>query len=121
MFFANVHSLCTESPIPLNIQATPWLPLGSVKITWTIPNDQNRSAITGYSVQIASNASYTTLPAISGRGVTSQLITGLNTSTQYSVRVASVNEFGVGPYSHEVQVTTHGTKGIYFVFCMGFV
>jgi hypothetical protein len=94
----------------LNVQAIPWLPLGSVKITWTIPNDQNRSAITGYSVQIASNASYTTLPAISGRDVTSQLITGLNTTTQYSVRVASVSELGMGPYSDEVQVTTHGTE-----------
>ena len=41
---------------------------------------------------------------------TSSDITGLDLSTQYSVRIASVNELGTGDYSGIVRAITYGCR-----------
>ena len=46
--------------------------------------------------------------AVNGGDTTSSDITGLGLSTQYSVRIASVNELGTGNYSGIVSATTYG-------------
>ena len=45
---------------------------------------------------------------VNGGDTTSSDITGLYLSTQYSVRIASINELGRGRYSKIVRDTTYG-------------
>ena len=47
---------------------------------------------------------------VNGGDTTSSDITGLDLSTQYSVRIASVNELGTGNYSGIVRATTYGCE-----------
>ena len=47
---------------------------------------------------------------VNGGDTTSSDITGLDLSTQYSVRIASVNELGAGAYSGIVRATTYGCR-----------
>ena len=47
---------------------------------------------------------------VNGGDTTSSDITGLDLSTQYSVRIASVNELGTGDYSGIVRAITYGCR-----------
>ena len=47
---------------------------------------------------------------VNGGDTTSLDITGLDLSTQYSVRIASVNGLGTGNYSGIVSATTYGCR-----------
>ena len=55
---------------------------------------------------------------VNGGDTTSSDITGLDLSTQYSVRIASVNELGTGNYSGIVRAATYGCKFNSVINCM---
>ena len=56
--------------------------------------------------------------AVNGGDTTSSDITGLDLSTQYNVRIASVNELGTGNYSGIVRATTYGCRFNTAVHCI---
>ena len=55
---------------------------------------------------------------VNGGDTTSSDITGLDLSTQYSVRIASVNELGTGSYSGIVSATTYGCRLHTVTYCI---
>ena len=55
---------------------------------------------------------------VNGGDTTSSDITGLDLSTQYSVRIASVNELGTGDYSGIVSATTYGCRFNTVIYCI---
>ena len=69
--------------------------------------DQNGD-ITGYSVRYeAVDSGSTDSVTVEGNSTTSDTVTGLNSSTTYSVEVAAVNGAGVGVYSDPLSVSTN--------------
>ena len=82
--------------VPVIINST------AVSLSWGEVNCTERNeAITGYSVQynIVGGMQSTTVNVT--RDVTSTVIDGLITCTQYSIKVAAINSNGVGPYSNK--------------------
>ena len=97
------------SPVPESVSVVPTPSEGTLRVTWTRPTVSGGSNITSYSIQYKrSNELTYTSKAVNGGDTTSSDITGLDLSTQYSVRIASVNELGTGNYSGIVRATTYG-------------
>ena len=63
--------------------------------------------VTGYSVRygIQGNGSIQTV-TVSGKDSTNTSISGLKSSTTYSIEVAAVNSAGIGMYSNLLNITT---------------
>ena len=82
---------------------------GRLFITWSPPQNNGGSAITGYKVQWKSGSqSFGGDPSrehTTGASATDHLITGLTNGTEYTVRMIAVNAVGGGPPSD----TTSGT------------
>ena len=81
--------------VPVIINST------AISLSWGEVNCTKRNgAITGYSVQysIVGGIQSTTVNVTGD--VTSTVIDGLITCTQYSIKVAAINSNGVGPYSY---------------------
>ena len=81
--------------VPVIINST------AISLSWGEVNCTERNgAITGYSVQysIVGGIQSTTVNVTGD--VTSTVIDGLITCTQYSIQVAGINSNGVGPYSN---------------------
>ena len=70
--------------------------------------------ITGYSVRygIQGNGSIQTV-TVSGKDSTNTSISGLKSSTTYSIEVAAVNSAGIGMYSNPLNVTTSVTGNFF--------
>ena len=68
---------------------------------------QSNRHITGYTVRygIQGNGSIQTV-TVSGKDSTNTSISGLKSSTTYSIEVAAVNSAGIGMYSNPLNVTT---------------
>ncbi len=79
-----------------------------LEASWTAPTDIGGSTITSYEVQYkpasAPDSDYTTVSRTDPDALT-QTITGPTNNTQYTVRVAAVNEAGTGPWSTEESAT----------------
>ena len=79
----------------------------SITVQWGAVDCIHRNGdITGYSVQYGEVGSGSTLTmSVSGHSVTETTISGLMSSTTYSIQVAAVNSAGIGMYSdlHTVQ------------------
>jgi len=69
----------------------------SVQVSWTAPEDDGESAITGYTVTpyIDGDAQ----DPVTTTGATSRTITGLTNGTSYTFRVSATNGVGSGPQS----------------------
>ena len=71
----------------------------SITVQWEmVPCIHCNGDITGYSVQYTGGGSTQTM-SVSGGYVTEATITGLESSTTYSIQVAAVNSGGTGVYS----------------------
>lgn len=78
-------------------------------VSWAAPSNGG-SAITGYTLQIATNTGFTTgLQTISASG-TGYTLTGLTPGTQYYARVRANNAVGNGAYSTTLPFTTVSGK-----------
>ena len=99
------------APVPESISVVPTPSEGTLRVTWTRPTVSGGSTITSYSIQYKmSNEMTYSSKTVNGGDTTSSDITGLYLSTQYSVRIASVNELGTGNYSGIVSATTYGCR-----------
>ena len=86
----------------------------SITIQWgAVDCIHHNGDITGYSVQygVVGSENLHTL-SVSGESVTEVTISGLKSSTNYSIRVAAVNSAGTGLYSDVIHSLT---EGIYYI------
>ena len=81
-----------------------------ISVSWTAVNSTTRSNEMPYSNM-----------TVNGGDTTSSDITGLDLSTQYSVRIASVNELGTGNYSGIVSATTYGCRFNRVIYCVLYI
>ena len=99
------------APVPESVSVVPTPSEGTLRVTWTRPTVSDGSTITSYSIQYKrSNEMTYSNKTVNGGDTTSSDITGLDLSTQYSVRIASVNELGTGDYSGIVRATTYDCR-----------
>ena len=108
-----VFSTYVVAPVPESVSVDPTPSEGTLRVTWTRPTVSGGSTITSYSIQYKRSNEFemTYSNKTVNRGhTTSSDITGLVLSTQYSVRIASVNELGTGNYSGIVRNTTYGCR-----------
>jgi N,N-dimethylformamidase beta subunit-like protein/uncharacterized protein DUF4082/fibronectin type III domain protein len=88
----SVTPLTAVAPsVPRDVQAQP--ASQSARVTWTAPEADGDSAITGYTVTPYIGATAQT-PVQAGASATSAMVTGLNNTTNYTFRVTATN--GVG-------------------------
>ena len=71
-----------------------------IRVSWTAPTLPTGLPITGYSIQYKirgmSDSTYVTVTV--GADTIQRDITGLQSSTEYSIRVATITVLGTGPY-----------------------
>jgi fibronectin type 3 domain-containing protein len=73
-------------------------------LSWTVPDDDGGSAITGYNVYRRIGSGSQVLLATTGAGETTHVDGGLTNGTQYTYRVAALNAAGEGALSNAVTV-----------------
>ena len=80
----------------------------SITVRWGAVNCIDRNGdITGYSVRYGVQGSGSTQTvSVSGGGATVATISGLESSTTYSIEVAAVNSAGTGVYSDAIMKET---------------
>ena len=92
----------------------------SINVQWGPVDCIHRNGdITGYSVQyweVGSGSTQTM--SVSGGSTTEATISGLMSSTAYSIQVAAVTSAGTGPYSAAVNHLTAGIKTRYNIMMM---
>ncbi len=97
--------------------ATPSAPTGlgavasgqtQIDLSWTAPSNIGGAAITGYRIEVSSNAgtSWTNLEANTGSTATTYAHTGLAPSTTRHYRVSAINSGGISPASNVASATT---------------
>lgn len=85
----------------------------SATVAWTAPAvDGTHDAATQYSVQRATNSTFTTGLASYGPFTTSQSFTGLTPGTTYWVRVAAINADGTSAYTASINFTTLASQTV---------
>ena len=96
------------APSPVNVTNVTAF---SITLQWqAIDCIDKNGDITGYSVRYeAVDSGSTDSVTVEGNSTTSDTVTGLNSSTTYSVEVAAVNGAGVGVYSDPLNVSTNST------------
>ena len=82
----------------------------SITVQWgSVPCIHQNGAITGYSVQYGVMGSGSTqMLTVNGATVNEATISGLMSSTTYSIGVAAVNSAGAGEYSDPITAMTDG-------------
>ena len=98
----------SSATTPFGLASSPLTPLttaadSAVDLSWTAPSSDNGSTVTGYDVQHSTDGTNWTDDGIS-TGLTSTF-TGLTNGTEYSFRVAAINDAGTGPWSNVVTAT----------------
>ena len=84
----------------------------SITVQWgSVACIHQNGDITGYSVQYGSMDTETTMP-VSRASTTQTTITGLMSSTTYSIRVAAVNNQLIGTYSTAENELTEGVYSL---------
>jgi len=81
-----------------------------VNISWEPPMDIGGSLLLHYRVEISENGEFFEENATTELNTCK--ITGLNPDTEYFVRVAAVNQNGIGDYSPPMKIATAPTKGL---------
>ncbi|MCX7429962.1 MAG: fibronectin type III domain-containing protein, partial [Planctomycetia bacterium] len=71
----------------------------SVNLTWSAPADTGGGSITGYTVQVATAAAFTTVVQEFTPTTTAQTVTGLTANVPYYFRVRAINAASPGPFS----------------------
>ncbi len=109
------NSSNTASAIPTQVSTVPNPPTGlaassasltSISLSWTVPQNQGGSIVTGYKIEYkVGTGTYSVLISNTASTATSYLHTGLTTGTTYTYRVSAINSVGTGSPSNEVSAT----------------
>jgi hypothetical protein len=107
---AKSNSVTPLNPVapsaPQNVTASP--ATRSAKVSWTVPQVDGDSAITGYTVTPYIGAAAQT-PVQVGASTTTTTLTGLNNGTAYTIKVAANNSVGTGPAGTSPSITPAAT------------
>ena len=84
--------------------------LTEIHLSWTAPSDTGSSAITGYRIQVSSDAgtNWSNLVSNTSSTATTYEHSGLPAGTSRHYRVSAINANGTGPHSNVAQATTDG-------------
>ena len=78
----------------------------AITVQWeTVPCIEQNGDITDYTVTILESEEMDRVEDVDGN-VIEVIISGLNSSTTYSIQVAAVNSQGTGPYSDTIIINT---------------
>ena len=108
-----VLSLTAPSAPPPDVTVTD-VTSSTITVQWgEVPCIHQNGAITGYSVQygVMGSGNTETMP-VSGASTTQTTISGLMSSTTYSIRVATVNNQLIGTYSSSENELTEGVYSL---------
>ena len=108
--FHIIADIFNVASAPTNIMASSLGQVG-IRVSWTAPTLPTGLPITGYSIQYKIRGSGLTYVTVTVEdGTTQRDITGLQNSTQYRIRVATITSLGTGQYCcdnpNQVFVTT---------------
>ena len=83
----------------------------AINLSWIAPSNTGGSAITGYRIEVSSDAgtNWTILVANTGSTATAYRHAGLPSGTTRHYRVSAINAQGTGPPSNVASATTSGT------------
>jgi len=105
------NSSNTVYAIPSQVLSAPYAPTSltansasstSIVLSWTAPQNNGGSQITGYKIEAKVNSgAYTVLVANSGSTSTSYINSGLITGSTYTYRVSAINSIGTSAPSYE--------------------
>lgn len=102
----------TEAAAPTDVAARPSGDGTGLSVTWTPPSAIGNLAATSYVVQWKhGNEDYATTRQRNTRTASTR-ITGLTKGAEYTLRVASINTAGTGPWSDETTGTPATTPGL---------
>ena len=90
---------------PTGLTAGPATPT-TVALSWTAPEHQGASAVTGYKVEWSSRGPGLWMVAYTGSTATAYTHTGRTPQTTYHYRVSAINSVGAGEASESVSATT---------------
>ena len=101
MFLYSDNSIPTAPSVPPPGVTVTDVTSSAITVQWgEVPCADQNGAITGYSVQYGvEGGGNTQTMTVSGASTTQTTITGLMSSTTYSIQVAAVNSAGTGEYS----------------------
>ena len=89
-----------------------------IRVSWTA-TPPTGLPITGYSIQYKIRGSGMTYVNVTvGAGTTQRDITGLQSSTQYQIRVATITGLGTGPYCCDNPNRVFVTTSEYYISCI---
>ena len=104
----SMYYFTAPSAAPSNVTVTE-VNDASIIVQWDmVPCIHQNSDITGYRVEYEEVDGIQVTISVSGGDVTEATITGLASSTNYSIRVAAVNDAGTGVFSSSIYVDTSG-------------
>ena len=91
----------------------------SITVSWSgVPCAKRNGEITGYVLEYSSRLEKKKMNL--SRELRSTVITRLDHITEYSVRVASANSEGIGPFSEIVYTNTSEYEKIHSYTCFGY-
>ena len=110
--FNGLYTTANDASAPINVTASPLSEQVGIRVSWTEPTLPTGLPITGYSIQYKirgmSDSPYEIVTVLVEASTND--ITGLQNSTQYRIRVATITGLGTGPYccgsGEQVFVTT---------------
>ena len=85
-----------------------------IDLSWTAPSNTGGAAITGYRIEVSSNAgtSWTDLEANTGSAATTYAHSGLAPGTTRHYRVSAINTVGTSPASNVASATTETVTSV---------
>ena len=94
-----IQFAASDASAPTNVMASPLSGQVGIRVSWTAPTLPTGLSITGYSIQHKiKGMSMTNVEVTVGAGTTQRDISGLQSSTEYRIRVATITGLGTGPY-----------------------
>ena len=82
-----------------------------VALSWSAPVDDGGASVSGYDVEVSSDAGASWVTALAGHGSVSATVTGLTNGVDYLFRVAAVNAAGTGSTSATATATPYTVPG----------
>jgi hypothetical protein len=101
----NIAPLFVEPDAPEAVGISQLPTFLGARVTWSPPEDDGGSPVTGYRIQFANNPSFTGATLTEVGNVLLFDFFGLTESVTYYARVAAANPAGYSPYSDAVSVT----------------
>lgn len=103
----------TSPSAPTSLLASPGTGADYEKITlsWSAPSSNGGSAVTSYTVELATNPDFSSATSFTGAS-SPRALTGLTANTAYHLRVRAVTAYGTGPWSSMSSLTVPAAPAV---------